>query len=343
MLSDVNTSPAGVYIYEKVPAFLRTVGPKYNVDNAILIIMPSPIPSPRSDHQKIEELPCAIVNFKVNDDAIRIEYAGYRTINTTVGMHRRVGKILRNPLFQKIFSKARQEVPAAVDFRGEPMTLAAYLDGQNDRFMHELYLSNGREMIMCSAGQAAMGWDRLHANILATGEVLQADTAYVIVNMVKKSTRASWRQPRILLRVRNAEELSTRVRDLADGAGAEEEEALMHVLRRHVLFQDRRECRLVQLFMSCPRMPVAISKAYPDEETSHVYPTLSSEALGKLLRSGRGCCCVCGLGGSRYRCGGCHGMRYCAAGCQRAHWPEHKEECNQLEKAYGRIQANLLS
>ncbi|PNH00868.1 Ankyrin repeat and MYND domain-containing protein 2 [Tetrabaena socialis] len=292
--------------------------------------MPSPIPSPRSDHQKIEELPCAIVNFKIDDDAIRIEYAGYRTINTTVGMHRRVGKMLRTPLFQTIFSMARQEVSAAVDFRGESMTFAAYLDGENDRFMHELYLSNGREMIMCSAGQAAMGWERLHANILATGEVLQADTAYVI--------------PRILLRVRDADELSTRVRDLADGAGAEEEEALMHVLRRHVLFQDRRACRLVQLFMSVGSlMPVAISKAYPIASAPDVYPTLSSEALGRLLRSRRGCCCVCGLGGSRYRCGGCHGMRYCAAGCQRAHWPEHKEECEELEKAYGRIQANLLS
>lgn len=46
-------------------------------------------------------------------------------------------------------------------------------------------------------------------------------------------------------------------------------------------------------------------------------------------------CAVCGAsppGGLR-RCRGCLRVRYCGAGCQAQHWPEHKAECKQREQA----------
>jgi hypothetical protein len=43
-------------------------------------------------------------------------------------------------------------------------------------------------------------------------------------------------------------------------------------------------------------------------------------------------CVVCSSRGSRQKklqlCGGCRAVHYCGAGCQRAHWPEHRRVCS---------------
>ena len=46
-------------------------------------------------------------------------------------------------------------------------------------------------------------------------------------------------------------------------------------------------------------------------------------------------CAQCGKGATKI-CGGCKGVRYCSAACQREHRPVHKKDCNMN---HGRMRA----
>ena len=57
-------------------------------------------------------------------------------------------------------------------------------------------------------------------------------------------------------------------------------------------------------------------------------------------RSGRGSCGACGKeaaegGGKLKTCANCQGIAYCSAGCQAAHWPQHKRFCKKASEPDG--------
>ncbi|KAG2484035.1 hypothetical protein HYH03_017125 [Edaphochlamys debaryana] len=73
-------------------------------------------------------------------------------------------------------------------------------------------------------------------------------------------------------------------------------------------------------------------------------PLLAAPPAGRVLTQLLVCGCPgCGSFGGRSeaelplkRCGGCKAVRYCGAGCQRAHWPAHRPECGAMAAAVRR-------
>ena len=43
-------------------------------------------------------------------------------------------------------------------------------------------------------------------------------------------------------------------------------------------------------------------------------------------------CAACGASGARLTCGGCRGVRYCGAECQKRDWRAHKAACKQQRR-----------
>ena len=62
------------------------------------------------------------------------------------------------------------------------------------------------------------------------------------------------------------------------------------------------------------------------------------------MRSGGGggaTCARCGAAGATKRCGGCKGVMYCSAACQRRHWAAHKAACSAVSAALARAAAHV--
>ena len=66
-----------------------------------------------------------------------------------------------------------------------------------------------------------------------------------------------------------------------------------------------------------------------NKEPANPLPPLFAEAAGHA-------CAVCArsalIGASISRCGRCKTVRYCSSDCAKAHWPVHKDVCQELSK-----------